>query len=119
MLKCNLIAMRVQLSGDDFIRQALPTTATHSLNCVGGLLGHSYYIRLMYPYCGTGLESRFLGAAFNNSEDLCSIRQISQFRTFKMIVHDYHNMQHHMAMPCGHTPDHTHINRLQRSKIDH
>ena len=30
MLKCNLIAMRVQLSGDGFIRQALPTTATHS-----------------------------------------------------------------------------------------
>ena len=51
------------------------------------------------------LESR-LGAAFNNSGDLCSIRQISQFRTFKMIIHDYHNMQHHnfMAMPCGHTP---------------
>ena len=30
---------------------------------------------------------------------------------------DYGNMQHHMAMPCGHTHNHTHINRLQ-SKID-
>ena len=59
--------------------------------------GHNYMF--MSVYSGTGLESRFLEAAFNNSGDLCSIRQISQFRTFKMIIHDYHNMQHHMAMP--------------------
>ena len=60
-------------------------------------------------YSGTSLESRFLGAAFNNSGDLCSIRQISRFCTLKMIMHDYHNMQHHTVMPCGHTPHHTHI----------
>ena len=63
---------------------------------------------LLFPICtcsGTGLESRFLEAAFNNSGDLCSIRQIC---TLKMIVHDYHNMQHATYA----TPNHTHINRL-------
>ena len=37
-------------------------------------------------HSGTSLESRFWGAAFNNSGDLCSIRQIGHFHTFKMIT---------------------------------
>ena len=43
--------------------------------------------------------------------DLC------HFCTLKMIVHDYHNMQHRTAIPCGHTPNHTRINRLQGAKL--
>ena len=58
--------------------------------------------KFLWTYNVTGFESRFLAAALG---DLCSIRQISHL---KMIVHDYHNMQHHMAMSCGHTPNHTH-----------
>ena len=56
---------------------------------------------LSYMYNDTGLESRCLGQL---SGDLCSIRQISHLKCSYMT-----NMQHHMAMPCGHTPNHTHI----------
>ena len=48
------------------------------------------YMQKKIMYSGTGLESIFFwGGGGGGGGDLC------HFCTLKMIVHDYHKMQHH------------------------